>query len=753
MEYASATSKSAAVARMYLLAGIPAEPLGPGSKEKRSALEALGSAVGLDLRETRTKHRCAEEIAHAVDVAWDDRCRSTGDTITLEGMNRLVDAVALARLRAVSADESASLVERLLASRTPDPYQGSQPHDKEPFMPQDATELEQNIADYLARLSEPGPVPEDFDEPHERFAAEDVRFDDGSWRQRLADVQAWLHLPSPLDETSPAAFDASLSGALGLEVSAMPEDLLDSLAQRLDRALALREEFAAAMERTVEGTETLTSASLKWSDAWEDAAEDDGVEQSGQIDATAETWPIQDFVQRARYGQLNLSPSYQRADVWPTGDSQRLIESILRGIPLPSVIILEKVVDRRTEYEVVDGKQRLTSVLRFIGAHPHAVEVVKQKSDEWSEPGALELFRRNYPEFKALWAKHEKQRLTAQVERQNHFPFPLRATDTADSRNPLTGDREKLRGKYYCEIREEIIEIQGQPLPVNDIFEMASTYKVPVIKYKKVTTAQVHEVFSLYNKQGKHLNAEEIRNALYHELHLMRALLVTAGDSKDVKVVADFLVDDWDDLRSTGEILTQYAFGDVGYKRTKILSWVAAALLLEEPGVTAITRSTAGQINALLHRVSENKRDHLRNPEIVRQLMLLIDHGLDAHAAPAEVWSKSFRSGSERGSGKWQELRLVASLIGLTAAAAVLGDDLTDAFESVAPDVLEASAAWGKPARNQSKQQWDWIGFVVGQLLELVGVDADKADRALRERFGSSGLKTLVGLPEAAQQS
>jgi hypothetical protein len=747
VDYASARSKAVAVARMYVLADRTPEPLGPGSKEKRSALEALGSSVGLDLELVRSKHRCAEAIAHGLDVAWDVDCWSAGDTITLAGMNRLVDAASRARIAAADGPEAATLIERLLSAGIKEQSQ----HDKEEPMPQDLTELEQDVADYLARLSEPGPVPEDFGPAPTQFGPTDVRFDDGSWRDRLDDVQAWLHFSGSLDMSSAEAFDSHLADLLGLDGPVSREELLGSLKQRLDRALALRDEFLATMEETTEGAVTEESASQRWADSWDEVIEDEGIEQSGQIDAVADTWPIQTFVQRARYGQLDLSPSYQRADVWPTGDAQRLIESILRGIPLPSVIILEKVSGGRTAYEVVDGKQRLTSVLRFIGAHPNAIKIVTAKAAEWDVPDALRTFQTNYPAFKALWAKHEPQRLTTQVERHYHFPFVLRANDTADSRNPLTGDREKLRGKYYSEIRDELIEMQGQPLPVSDVFELASDYKIPVIKYKKVTTAQIHEVFSLYNKQGKHLNAEEIRNALYHELDLMRALLVTAGDSKDVEAVAPFLLADWDDLASAGAALTQYKFGDVGYKRTKILSWVAAALFLDDVGKDGIARSTAAHINTLLQRVTNDKRDPLRDPETVRHAMLLLDHGLDAHASATEAWPKRFRSGGDNGSGKWQELRLVASLVALSAAATVLADDLVDTFEDAVPEIRKAAGTWGKPRKNQSRDQWRWIGFVVGELLAILDVTPEAAHAALVDRFGASGLKTLVEKSETPE--
>src|SRR5690606_36073307 len=94
LEYTSATSKAAAVARIYVLADIPPEPLGRGSKEKKSSLEALGASLGLELHDVRSKHRCAQVIAQTLGVPWDDSCQSAGDTITFKGMNLLVDAAA-----------------------------------------------------------------------------------------------------------------------------------------------------------------------------------------------------------------------------------------------------------------------------------------------------------------------------------------------------------------------------------------------------------------------------------------------------------------------------------------------------------------------------------------------------------------------------------------------------------------------------------------------------------------------------------
>ena len=176
-----------------------------------------------------------------------------------------------------------------------------------------------------------------------------------------------------------------------------------------------------------------------------------------------------------------------------------------------------------------------------------------------------------------------------------------------------------------------------------------------MITYKRVSSEQIHEVFSLYNKQGKHLNAEEIRNALYHHLDFMKALVVTAGDSGTAQADAAFLLSEWSDLSSTQKVLNSYGFARAGYKRTKLLSWVCAALLLEDGALPG--RSTTNHINALLKRIDDNPKDALRREDNLLKAMVLLDKGLDAHAAIGpEIWAKKFIN--PRSTGKWQDSSL-----------------------------------------------------------------------------------------------
>ena len=71
-----------------------------------------------------------------------------------------------------------------------------------------------------------------------------------------------------------------------------------------------------------------------------------------------------------------------------------LIESILRGIPLPSIILARGSGNQR--FQIVDGKQRLTAILRFMGAHPEGLQNAKSMVDYASfEINFAQFARRN----------------------------------------------------------------------------------------------------------------------------------------------------------------------------------------------------------------------------------------------------------------------------------------------------------------------------------------------------------------------
>jgi hypothetical protein len=80
------------------------------------------------------------------------------------------------------------------------------------------------------------------------------------------------------------------------------------------------------------------------------------------------TYSINDFVGWDRQKELELNPIFQRRPVWSDKAKSYLIDTILRGKPIPKIFIRQKVnvTTKTTVREVVDGQQRLRSILSFI---------------------------------------------------------------------------------------------------------------------------------------------------------------------------------------------------------------------------------------------------------------------------------------------------------------------------------------------------------------------------------------------------
>ena len=82
--------------------------------------------------------------------------------------------------------------------------------------------------------------------------------------------------------------------------------------------------------------------------------------------------PLIWFRDRYSAGELVIKPPYQRKPVWAMKQKCFLIESILLGLPVPEVYIQHIVEtaggEEKSKYYVVDGQQRIRTVLQFIGA-------------------------------------------------------------------------------------------------------------------------------------------------------------------------------------------------------------------------------------------------------------------------------------------------------------------------------------------------------------------------------------------------
>lgn len=629
--------------------------------------------------------------------------------------------------------------------------------DEDNFEEEDArVQLLESLADGLATLSEASDTPNGVSPVSSMFSSADVDFASDGWMNQLAEIQGWLYFSENLPLTGGAHFLQALIAELELD----PADLLaagtvssplsiralERLKERVDTACRLQADFLEELE--AKGTSRAT-ATQSWADAWAEIDVSEEAASPEPVTAKADVWPIFQLTKKAP----NLTPSYQRGDVWSNGDRQSLIESILRGVPLPSIILLR--TGPSTPHEVVDGKQRLTAILRFVGKHPVAKQKVaevtaRHSGKKFNEKGRLDnsghrnltdLFNDDYPAFRRAWKALEGYALKAEHEDNYYFPFKLRSTGDGGLVGPYL---EPLRGKYYTQIKSQEINVAGQQINVDALFEDPVDYKIPVIEYTRASQAQIHEVFRLYNKQGVHLNAEEIRNAVYHEVELTRATLAAAGDADpntDVSKIAESLAGVVN-LGRLGEALRSYGFGDTRYKRTKLLAWVISVLVHDTAGKDLA--STSRYIDQLLIKIQNSKSHPLAHSPTLTKLFSLLLKAVELHSSHDELWSDQFKDGGN--GAKWQELQLVGSLVGITMALAASPNDIEDRIEANGDAIRtasEESTDWKRPQNAQTKTQWEYIARISKSLLELLGIDPDQAAEAVRFQFGSCGYASL----------
>ncbi len=80
------------------------------------------------------------------------------------------------------------------------------------------------------------------------------------------------------------------------------------------------------------------------------------------------TITIANFWENHLLKKYNFDPPYQRKSIWSDEKQSFFIDSILKNLPIPPIFLRQQIDDDtgKTKYDVIDGKQRLTSIIRFI---------------------------------------------------------------------------------------------------------------------------------------------------------------------------------------------------------------------------------------------------------------------------------------------------------------------------------------------------------------------------------------------------
>lgn len=186
---------------------------------------------------------------------------------------------------------------------------------------------------------------------------------------------------------------------------------------------------------------------------------------------------IGEIVNMYNEGEITIAPDFQRLFRWSNGQKSRLIESLLLGIPLPSIFVFEK---EDGKWELIDGLQRVSTVLEFMGQ-------LKSPEGALAPPSILDSTKYLPSLHNAVWESSER----------------IEGADVAE--------QVELDKALQLAIRRSRISVE--------ILKRPSDEKT---KY---------DLFQRLNAGGTQANAQELRNCIM--------LMVNAQDYQLVKASAE----------------------------------------------------------------------------------------------------------------------------------------------------------------------------------------------------------------------
>ncbi|MBD2291944.1 DUF262 domain-containing protein [Anabaena sphaerica FACHB-251] len=90
------------------------------------------------------------------------------------------------------------------------------------------------------------------------------------------------------------------------------------------------------------------------------------LEEISKIVVSGSDWTTETILNQLVRDNIQLNPQFQRRDAWDITRKSRFIESLIVGFPVPQIVL---AVNRQEKgkFIVLDGKQRLLTILQFYG--------------------------------------------------------------------------------------------------------------------------------------------------------------------------------------------------------------------------------------------------------------------------------------------------------------------------------------------------------------------------------------------------
>ncbi|MFA6128235.1 MAG: DUF262 domain-containing protein [Bacteroidales bacterium] len=225
---------------------------------------------------------------------------------------------------------------------------------------------------------------------------------------------------------------------------------------------------------------------------------------------------------------VNLSPDYQRnGEIWPLEKRQLLIDSLVNDYDIPKlyfhVLSLEEKKKSGFEYAVIDGRQRIETIFKFInGDFPLSNDFIFLSDPSLDAKGLYyKDIAEHYPKLKMIFESFELPIICVQTDdleliddmflRLNEA-VPLNAAEKRNAiRGPLVASIKRLAGHNFFKTNVNFTNKRFQHLEVAIRLLFIEHY---LIKENNIYDTKKTFLDSLVNKykEDKQLNAKSIEN-------------------------------------------------------------------------------------------------------------------------------------------------------------------------------------------------------------------------------------------------
>lgn len=288
-----------------------------------------------------------------------------------------------------------------------------------------------------------------------------------------------------------------------------------------------------------------------------------------------QTWSILDIYQKIESKDLILDPDYQRNNVWDSKKQTSFIESLYMGIMIPPIYVVEVPGNELlsvNKYEVVDGKQRLSTILSFIKGNfvlrtdsleyyadiysnknfNEVYEIDREKTNEMlSSVLDIYVITSNSPEFTKydIFARLNKG---SEPLRVNEIRRAIYRSSVTDNVNVFI-ENEKGKPEYqqlFTEMTMKRYEDYGRFYKSIAFYTQSDLKELCVKNYNSRPRDMINNVLQKFQKEKSEMGQEEINLILFKTIKLLTLLNDFKGKDYIIDACIPFIETKWEEIIS-----------------------------------------------------------------------------------------------------------------------------------------------------------------------------------------------------------